>query len=795
MEPNGGLVAGSHNRNELVRIRHHSNTSSDGLPKPLKNLNGQICQICGDTVGLTETGDIFVACNECAFPVCRPCYEYERRDGNQSCPQCKTRYRRLKGSPRVDGDEDEDDVDDLENEFSYPQENSKAGRQWQGDSDTELSSSARHEPVPRLTSGQQVSGEIPSVTDNLSVRSTSGPLGPGDKHGHSLSYIDPRQPVPVRIVDPSKDLNSYGLGNVDWKERVEGWKLKQDKNIMQMANKYGGERRGGEIERTGSNGEELQMADDARQPMSRVVPISSTHLTPYRVVIILRLIILGFFLQYRLTHPVNDAYPLWLVSVICEVWFALSWLLDQFPKWFPVERETYLDRLALRFDRDGEPSQLAPIDVFVSTVDPLKEPPLITANTVLSILAVDYPVDKVSCYVSDDGSAMLSFESLSETAEFAKKWVPFCKKHLIEPRAPEFYFAQKIDYLKDKIQPSFVKERRAMKREYEEFKVRINALVAKAQKVPEEGWTMQDGTPWPGNNPRDHPGMIQVFLGHSGGTDTDGNELPRLVYVSREKRPGFQHHKKAGAMNALIRVSAVLTNGAYILNVDCDHYFNNSKALKEAMCFMMDPAYGKKTCYVQFPQRFDGIDLHDRYANRNIVFFDINLKGLDGIQGPVYVGTGCCFNRQALYGYDPVLTEVDLEPNIIFKSCCGSRKKGKNSNKKYTDKNRALKRTESTVPIFNIEDTDEGVEGYDEEKSLLMSQRSLEKRFGQSSVFISATFMEMGGIPPTTNPATLLKEAIHVISCGYEDKTEWGKEVILYIPQPLQPEISCMQTP
>lgn len=72
-----------------------------------------------------------------------------------------------------------------------------------------------------------------------------------------------------------------------------------------------------------------------------------------------------------------------------------------------------------------------------------------------------------------------------------------------------------------------------------------------------------------------------------------------------------------------IRVSAVLTNGAYLLNVDCDHYFNNSKALKEAMCFMMDPAYGKKTCYVQFPQRFDGIDLHDRYANRNIVFFDV----------------------------------------------------------------------------------------------------------------------------------------------------------------------------
>lgn len=34
--------------------------------------------------------------------------------------------------------------------------------------------------------------------------------------------------------------------------------------------------------------------------------------------------------------------------------------------------------------------------------------------------------------------------------------------------------------------------------------------MAKALKKPEEGWVMQDGTPWPGNNTRDHPGMIQV---------------------------------------------------------------------------------------------------------------------------------------------------------------------------------------------------------------------------------------------------------------------------------------------
>lgn len=42
--------------------------------------------------------------------------------------------------------------------------------------------------------------------------------------------------------------------------------------------------------------------------------------------------------------------------------------------------------------------------------------------------------------------------------------------------------------------------------------MRVNALVAKAQKTPDEGWIMQDGTAWPGNNSRDHPGMIQVAV-------------------------------------------------------------------------------------------------------------------------------------------------------------------------------------------------------------------------------------------------------------------------------------------
>ncbi|CAA7396906.1 unnamed protein product [Spirodela intermedia] len=593
-------------------------------PKPLQELSGQTCHICGDEIEIGSDGEPFVACNECAFPVCRPCYEYERREGNQVCPQCRTRYKRHKG----------------------------------------------------------------------------------------------------RFLCPP-------------------------------------------------------------------------------LIIVLRLVILGFFFHYRLMHPVSDAYGLWLTSVICEIWFAISWILDQFPKWQPIERETYLDRLSLRYRRlnqksnKGKASGLAGIDVFVSTVDPLKEPPLITANTVLSILAVDYPADKVSCYVSDDGAAMLTFEALSETSEFARKWVPFCRKFSIEPRAPEWYFAQKIDYLRDKVHPEFVRERRAMKREYEEFKVRINALVARSQKVPEEGWTMQDGTPWPGNSVRDHPGMIQVFLGRDGACDMDSDKLPSLIYVSREKRPGFDHHKKAGAMNALVRVSAVLSNSPYILNVDCDHYINNSKALREAMCFMMDPISGSKICYVQFPQRFEGIDLHDRYSNRNVVFFDINMKGLDGIQGPIYVGTGCVFRRRALYGCDaPVKKKAPGKTCNCWPKwcclCCGlrSKKRRRNLRQKFS------KLKDSSKQVHALEAIEEGDEA-SELPRLLVSEfpaifsnlsnycrssssapeKKLEKRFGQSPVFVASTLCEEGGIVQSTDSASFLNEALHVISCGYEDKTEWGKEV------------------
>jgi hypothetical protein len=86
------------------------------------------------------------------------------------------------------------------------------------------------------------------------------------------------------------------------------------------------------------------------------------------------------------------------------------------------------------------------------------------------------------------------------------------------------------------------------------------------------------------------------------------------------------------------------------------------------------------------------------------------LRGLDGIQGPVYVGTGCVFNRTALYGYEPPAKQKKSGGGF-FSSLCGGRKKTSKSKKKSSEKKKSQKHVDSSVPVFNLEDIEEGVEG------------------------------------------------------------------------------------
>lgn len=81
------------------------------------------------------------------------------------------------------------------------------------------------------------------------------------------------------------------------------------------------------------------------------------------------------------------------------------------------------------------------MDVFVCTADPTIEPPIMVVNTVLSVMAYDYPPEKLAVYLSDDAGSELTFYALLEASRFAKHWLPFCKKFKVEPRSPAAYFS------------------------------------------------------------------------------------------------------------------------------------------------------------------------------------------------------------------------------------------------------------------------------------------------------------------------------------------------------------------
>lgn len=76
------------------------------------------------------------------------------------------------------------------------------------------------------------------------------------------------------------------------------------------------------------------------------------------------------------------------------------------------------------------------------------------------------------------------------------------------------------------------------------------------------------------------------------------------------------------------------------------------------------------------------------------------MKGLDGIQGPVYVGTGCVFNRQALYGYGPLSLPALRKGSSSCCSCCFPKK----PSKQLSEVQRDSKREDLNAAIFNLKE-------------------------------------------------------------------------------------------
>jgi len=73
-----------------------------------------------------------------------------------------------------------------------------------------------------------------------------------------------------------------------------------------------------------------------------------------------------------------------------------------------------------------------------------------------------------------------------------------------------------------------------------------------------------------------------------------------------------------------LRVSSNISNGKIVLNVDCDMYSNNSKSVRDALCFFMDEEKGHKIAYVQFPQSFENVTKNDLYGSSLISISEVS---------------------------------------------------------------------------------------------------------------------------------------------------------------------------
>ncbi|GMH25488.1 hypothetical protein Nepgr_027331 [Nepenthes gracilis] len=327
-----------------------------------------------------------------------------------------------------------------------------------------------------------------------------------------------------------------------------------------------------------------------------------------------------------------------------EMWFTLYWILTQALRWNPVYRSTFKDRLSNRYK-----NHMPRVDIFVCTADPNLEPPIMVVNTVLSVMAYDYPPEKLSVYLSDDGGSQLTFYSLLKASKFSKYWLPYCRKYEIEPRCPAAYFKS----LPEPLDATQATSLASIKKLYEKMEARIE-LSTKLSRSYEEIQSKHKGfSKWDSySSQHDHDTILEILIdGRSPEEkDVEGWPLPTLVYLAREKRPQYIHHYKAGAMNALIRVSSKISNGEIILNVDCDVYSNNSQSIRDALCCFMDEKYGQEIAFVQWPQMFSNITKNDLYGSSFRVTMQVEFHGLDGFGGPIYLGTGCFHRRDALCG-------------------------------------------------------------------------------------------------------------------------------------------------
>ncbi|KMT12691.1 hypothetical protein BVRB_4g087890 [Beta vulgaris subsp. vulgaris] len=344
-----------------------------------------------------------------------------------------------------------------------------------------------------------------------------------------------------------------------------------------------------------------------------------------------------FFLTKRTETKIYIvSYTPWLIIFVAELLYSFLWIINQPMQWRPITRTVFPENLPKN-------EELPRIDVLICTADPNREPTFKVMNTVVSAMTLDYPADKLSVYLSDDGGAFVTLNAIKEAWVFATWWLPFCRKYNVKTICPLAYFQNPQSQEDCQSEDDFIHHRNIVQEKYEAFKQRV-------QLKKERGSAIDNKT-----TSRDHPPLIQVIDENSLEEDAstlmnlESGEMPLLVYVAREKRPSHPHNFKAGAVNTLLRVSSILSNSPYILLLDCDMYCNDPMSARRAMCFYLDPKISPSLGWVQYPQKFHNISETDIYNSQMREIWSGYWEGADGLQGPTISGTNFYLRRKALY--------------------------------------------------------------------------------------------------------------------------------------------------
>ncbi|RLM61825.1 hypothetical protein C2845_PM14G11720 [Panicum miliaceum] len=190
-----------------------------------------------------------------------------------------------------------------------------------------------------------------------------------------------------------------------------------------------------------------------------------------------------------------------------------------------------------------------------------------------------------------------------------------------------------------------------------------------------------------------------------------------------EKRRASPHHFKAGALNALLRVSSLVRHARYVLVLDCDMSCNTRASALEAMCFHLDRS----------PPAPDNLAFrNDIYTNDLRHVFGTRWIGLDGLRGPLLSGTGFYVRRDALYGATPP----------------------------------------------------PATQAGDYFSSSMLEAGELATRFGHSDQLLASLRNQLQSSTPRPSSSTadsrrrpLPRDATLVASCAYEEGTGWGDQV------------------